>query len=234
MPPVLPRLKKPAVDVSHAEPAARPEPRGECTTRIARPVVDEPCMLKSLADVGKECTGGLNNQHLLLTYAQCEIMPSLALKYLSSSRIVTGLACCREVHKDGNHHLHVFLQKKRTLLPWDSVLLPGVTKVHRPNVRSLTTSQHRYNVWVYLHKEGEVSLAKDFRVHHGRKSRRNCRPHRTFWTWRATRSIENALSQYVSEGGDLARVGPVQRGLQLMLRARPRAQDGKLMHLSWS
>ena len=209
-------FEEPAVDVSHAEPAARPEPRGECTTRIARPVVDEPCMLKSLADVGKECTGGLNNQHLLLTYAQCEIMPSLALKYLSSSRIVTGLACCK-VHKDGNHHLHVFLQKKRTLLPWDSVLLPGVTKVHRPNVRSLTTSQHRYNVWVYLHKEGEVSLAKDFRVPPRPKKPSQLSSSQDLLDVASNSSIENALSQYVSEGGDLARVGPVQRGLQLML-----------------
>ena len=207
--------------VSHAEVSVRREPPSDCVTRIALPV-EEPCLIKSLQDVGKECTGGLYNQNLLLTYAQCEILPSIACKYLAHSKIVTGLACCRELHKDGNHHLHVFLQKKRTVLPWDAVLLPGSTRTHRPNVRSLTTAQHRYNVWVYLHKEGgEVELAKNFHVPAKPKKPSQLSSSQDLLDVASNSSIETALSQYVSEGGDLARVGPVQRGLQLMLAGPP-------------
>ena len=119
-----------------------------------------------------------------------------------------------KLHKDGNHHLHVFLQKKRTILPWDAVLLPGSTRTHRPNVRSLTTAQHRYNVWIYLHKEGgEVELAKNFHVPAKPKKPSQLSSSQDLLDVASNSSIETALSQYVSEGGDLARVGPVERGL---------------------
>ena len=205
--------------VAHAEVSARQENSGG-VTRVARPIA-EPCVLTSLEDVGKECTGGLYNQNLLLTYAQCEILPTTALSYLGHSKIVTGLACVRELHKDGNHHLHVFLQKKRTVLPWDSVLLQGPDRCHRPNVRSLTTAQHRYNVWVYLHKEGEVELAKAFHIPTKPRKPSQVSTSQDLLDVASNSSIETALSQYVSEGGDLARVGPVQRGLQLMLAGPP-------------
>ena len=165
---------------------------------------------------------GLYNQHLLLTYAQCEVPPSLALAILGHSKIVTGLAICQETHQDGGHHLHVFLQKKRTVLPWEAVLLQGQTRCHRPNVRSLTTAKHRYNAFRYLHKEGVVTYAKSFseppapRSAAGRMS-----TSQDLLDVASTSSIETALSQYVQEGGDLARVGPVQRGLQVMLAGPP-------------
>ena len=215
--------EEPVSAIAHAEVSARQESAGAAVTRVAR-AIEEP-VLTSLEDVGKECQpGGLYNQHLLLTYAQCEMLPSTALSYLGHSKIVTGLACVRELHKDGNHHLHVFLQKKRTVLPWDSVLLPGPDqRSHRPNVRSLTTAQHRYNVWVYLHKEGEVELAKSFHIPAKPKPRKPAQvsSSQDLLDVASNSSIETALSQYVSEGGDLARVGPVQRGLQLMLAGPP-------------
>ena len=58
-------------EVAHAEVtvAARQENSG--VTRVARPS-SEPAGLTTLEDVGKAVPeGGLYNQHLLLTYAQC-------------------------------------------------------------------------------------------------------------------------------------------------------------------
>ena len=214
-------FEEPSV-LSRAEPSVR-QSSAHVATRVAEPI-REASTLRSLQDVGKECAaGGLYNQYLLLTYAQCELSPATALMYLGHSKIVTGLACCREVHADGNHHLHVFVQKKKTLLPWEMVLLPGGERTHRPNVRSLVTAQHRYNVWVYLHKEGgEVLLAKAFTVPPKPRSKGTpMSSSQDLLDVASNSSIETALSQYVSEGGDLARVGPVQRGLQLMLAGPP-------------
>ena len=133
--------------------------------------------------------------------------------------VLTTLEDClvSESHRDGGHHLHVFMQKKRTVLPWETVLLQGPHKVHRPNVRSLTTAQHRWNVWHYMHKEGEVEQAKSFTVPAQPRKPARVSTSQDLLDVASTSSIETALSQYVSEGGDLARVGPVQRGLQLML-----------------
>ena len=186
-------------------------------SRVARPAS---LVVLSLEGVGKECKqseGGLYNQHLLLTYAQCEVSPTMALAVLGHSRIVTGLACVRETHQDGGHHLHIFMQKKRTVLPWEAVMLQGPHRVHRPNVRSLTTAQHRWNVWKYMHKEGEVTFAKRFSEPPQPRTPSRVSTSQDLLDVASTSSIETALSQYVSEGGDLARVGPVQRGLQLML-----------------
>ena len=208
--------------VSHAEraavPAAGPLDGYSLITRVAERV-REPCAVQSVQDIGKDHSGGLHSQHLLLTYAQCELSPAVALKYLSYSKTVTGLACCQERHADGGHHLHVFLQKKRALLSWDMVELPGEHRLHRPNVRTLTSHQHRWNTWVYLHKEGgEVLLAKAFSIPpRPRTKRSTVSSSQDLLDVASNSSIDNALNQFVQEGGDLARVGPVQRGLQVML-----------------
>ena len=209
---------------SHAEPAVQPS--GQATILGARVAerVDEASTLHSLQDVGREVTSsGLFNQHLLLTYAQCEVSMEVALAFLGHSRTVTGLAICRERHADGNFHLHVYLQKKKATLPWEMVLLPGADRQHRPNVRSLVTADHKYNTWIYLHKEGgDVLLSKAFEVPkkpRGKAARVSTS--QELLEVASTSSIETALSQYVSEGGDLARVAPVQRGLQVMLAGPP-------------
>ena len=211
-----------ACEVSVAEPAALSSSRS-FATRVAERV-RETSTLRSLQDVGGDVsTGGLYNQHLLLTFAQCEVSQARALEYLGHSKVVTGLACCRERHADGNHHLHVYMQKKKAVLPWDMVLLPGSERSHRPNVRSLVTADHKYNTWVYLHKEGgEVLLGKAFAI--PAKPRGRATPvssSQDLLDVASTSSIETALSQYVAEAGDLARVGPVQRGLQVMLAGPP-------------
>ena len=171
-----------------------------------------------------KATEGLRNQHLLLTYAQCEAPLSFLFDVLGHSRVVLGLAAVRETHRDGGHHLHCYMQKKRALLSWDAVTFMWLGKSHRPNVRTLTTGKHRRNAFEYLFKEGTVEYHREFteppvpRASSGRPS-----SSQELLEVASSSSIDVALAQYVSEGGDLSRVGPVQRGLQVLLAGPPPA-----------
>ena len=220
-----------AQDVSVAEVSTNAAP-AESVERVANRVAGEVPLQEGIGKPVRH-TDGLRNQHLLLTYAQTEVPLQFALNTIGHSKIVHGLCGVQETHANGGHHLHIYVQKSRALLSWDHVIFTWDHKVCRPNVRSLVTVEHRFNCYTYLYKEGTPVLAKEFLVPPAPVPRKRGAPSTSqdLLEVASTSSIESALSQYVSEGGDLARVGPMQRGLQVMLsgpRPPPRWEPAPL------
>ena len=202
-----------SVDASeaHAE-------RADVAAPVSAPRVAE--VLEGAAAIGtaNTCPAGIRNQHVLLTYAQCEAPLEFVIRVVCHSRFVLGCAAVVETHRDGGHHVHVYLQKKRGELSWENVIFTWQGKSHRPHVRSLTTALHKRNAWEYLHKEGEVQIEKDFREPPPPRPRSgSVASSQDLLEVAAASSIDSALAQYIREGGDLSRVGPVQRGLQVLL-----------------
>ena len=91
--------------------------------------VAEPVVAVGASDIGPN-TGGIRNQHVLLTYAQCEAPMEYVFRVVCHSRFVLGCAAVRETHQDGGHHIHVYLQKKRGDLSWDNVTFVWNGKSH--------------------------------------------------------------------------------------------------------
>ena len=159
---------------------------------------------------------GLRNQHLFLTYAQCAAPLVWVFAKVGHSRAVTGLAAVQEHHADGNLHIHLYLQKTKTVLPWDAVTFTWEGRSHRPNVRNLNTARYKYNAFQYLFKEGAPEFSKDFQEPDA-PPRSAPSSSQDLLELASTSSVDAALTRFIREGGDLARVGPVQRGLQVLL-----------------
>ena len=58
----------------------------------------------------------LRSKKLFLTYPQCTVDPSEALRQLSAVVSATGHVIAREKHADGNSHLHVYLEAAETMV----------------------------------------------------------------------------------------------------------------------
>lgn len=57
----------------------------------------------------------LRSKKLFLTYPQCTVDPSEALRQLSAIVSATGHVIAKEKHADGNSHLHVYLEATETM-----------------------------------------------------------------------------------------------------------------------
>lgn len=58
----------------------------------------------------------LRSKKLFLTYPQCTVDPSEALRQLSARVSATGHVIAREKHADGHFHLHVYLEAEETMV----------------------------------------------------------------------------------------------------------------------
>ena len=97
---------------------------------------------------------GFRNQHVLFTYVHCTCPLLSALEQLQCHAAVTGCRGVVESRKDGTPHLHVYVQKTKTLLSWNQVTVKFAGMSWRPHARVLATMWHRYNTYLYLEKEG--------------------------------------------------------------------------------
>ena len=66
---------------------------------------------------------GFRDQHVLLTYVHCTCPLVSALDQLQCHAAVTGCRGVVESHKDGTPHLHVYVQKTKSLLSWSQVTI---------------------------------------------------------------------------------------------------------------
>ena len=97
---------------------------------------------------------GFRNQHVLFTYVHCNCPLLSALEQLQVHAAVNGTRGVVELHADGTPHLHMYVQKSKSLLTWTQVTIRYSGMSWRPHARVLSTAWHKYNTFVYLEKEG--------------------------------------------------------------------------------
>ena len=165
---------------------------------------------------------GFRNQNLLLTYVHCTCPLVSALDQLQGHAAVNGTRGVVEFHRDGTLHLHVFVQKSKTLLSWQQVTLKYAGMSWRPHARVLSSAWHKYNTYVYLEKEGTPQQTGRFAP--------PLRPTRggsgiptgsELLAIASSASIDQAVQQYVAQGGSMSSMVSVRRGLVTMLEPPP-------------
>ena len=105
---------------------------------------------------------GFRNQHVLFTYVHCNCPLLSALEQLQVHAAVNGTRGVVELHADGTHHLHKYVQKSKSLLTWTQVTIRYSGMSWRPHARVLSTAWHKYNTFVYLEKEGTTQQTGRF------------------------------------------------------------------------
>ena len=144
---------------------------------------------------------GIRNQAVLLTYARCVCPLQSLLEQLQGYKSVSGCRGVVESHKDGTPHVHVYMQKSKTLMTWEKLSVQHGGVRFRPNVRVLRTHWHQWNAFEYLSKEGTP-------IETGRFMSPVC-PRRgsgqssgsELLAIAAETTVEQAVHQYVAEGG---------------------------------
>ena len=102
----------------------------------------------------------------------------------------------------------------------------------RPHARVLSTSWHRYNTFVYLEKEGVPQQTGRFCPPLRPSKATGIPSGQQLLAIAAGTSVDQAVQEYVAQGGSMSSVVSVRRGLQSMLeppapvaRFRPSAPD---------
>ena len=175
---------------------------------------------------------GFRNQHVLFTYVRCACPLSSALDQLQSHGAVTGCRGVVESHKDGTPHLHIYVQKSKTMLSWNQVTVRYSGMSWRPHARVLSTQWHRYNTYLYLEKEGVPQQSGRFCPPLKPSKAKGIPSGQELLTIATGTSVDLAIQEYVAQGGSMSSVVSVRRGLESMLeppapvsRFRPRAPD---------
>lgn len=97
----------------------------------------------------------LRSKKLFLTYPQCTVDPSEALRQLSAAVSATGHVIAREKHADGNSHLHVYLEADNPMEVNSSDALDLTDSTGTKYHGNYQSVRSRSAVLKYVTKDGE-------------------------------------------------------------------------------
>ena len=95
-----------------------------------------------------------------MTYAKCFVPLDVVLRKLTDEHTVRGVGGVVESHNDNTPHVHMCVQRSRTKMRPEHLIVEHDGVAYRLNIVVLTTARHQLNWYGYLHNAGTPQSAE--------------------------------------------------------------------------
>lgn len=97
----------------------------------------------------------INAQTFALTYSQCNLSKERVTFFIKNKRPIEHIVTCKEYHKDGNRHLHVYVrfQQKLNIKKETFFDITDCGTTYHPNIQACKLPQNWYE---YVRKDGNI------------------------------------------------------------------------------